>query len=252
MAVETGGIAFIPEAPLAEPTTVYPETNVLALHALASRCGKEQLALKIAKFVGRYEFFTPYGLVVNLPYQWRGPPDWLLEAKPTLLDVIVLGERVYEVRTHRIVGRMNDYAEYGDRVALLAILLARAGRRVEAMKALETLRSMIDGYGIADKAHKVNGLYESYKLALCMLAARELAHRELEQECRQMLLSVSPPATLYTRGWKGVGDLNVETASLALLALHEPKHDGVEVVISLAMAAALLAVAAKKLKRERA
>lgn len=117
---------------------------------------------------------------------------------------------------------MDDFAEYGDRLALWALALARAGRREEAASVLARLEGMLDGHGVADKAYASRGLYESYKLALCAIAARAAGVGGLAERCARLLTLVSPPATLYARGMRGVGDLNVETASLALLALHEP------------------------------
>jgi len=87
--------------------------------------------------------------------------------------------------------------------------------------------------GFADAYHQETGKYEAYKVALAVYAYRALGLQGNVDKYIVKLLSINPYTTLYTDN-TGEGDLNLETASITLLALYstrKPMHDIVLVVV---------------------
>jgi hypothetical protein len=73
--------------------------------------------------------------------------------------------------------------------------------------------------GFADAYHQETGKYEAYKLALAVYAYRALGLQGNVDKYTVKLMSINPYTTLYTDN-TGEGDLNLETASITLLALY--------------------------------
>jgi hypothetical protein len=89
--------------------------------------------------------------------------------------------------------------------------------------------------GFADAYHQETGKYEAYKLALAVYAYRALGLQGNVDKYTVKLMSINPYATLY-RDNTGEGDLNLETASITLLALYstqKPIHDTILVVVTI-------------------
>jgi len=71
--------------------------------------------------------------------------------------------------------------------------------------------------GFADAYYEKSGWYETYKLALYVYKA--ISHRDSVDKYTVKLMSINPYTTLY-RDNTGEGDLNLETATITLLALY--------------------------------
>lgn len=79
---------------------------------------------------------------------------------------------------------------------------------------------MFDGKGFADRAYTPLGYYETYKPALGLYTARLLAMKSDIELFGNLLNPIEPFAILYNSDLQGVGDLNIETASLIAIALY--------------------------------
>jgi len=114
---------------------------------------------------------------------------------------------------------MNDWEEYGDFLAYHAI----GFRNVTS---LERLFGLFDSRGIVDKAYNESVGYETYKLAVAILAYRSLQPAGHLKTCEAMvdiMLGMQrgdgDVVTHYDEGLGHVGDANTETTSLAVMAL---------------------------------
>jgi hypothetical protein len=138
-----------------------------------------------------------------------------------LEDVERVGEKL--VRTE-VVGDqvLLDWTGYADLLFLAAI--AEAGRDQEAaLRHLEGGLATWDGLGFQDRASRTSGLYATYKLALALIAARLGREVPIRDRLRDRLLGLQRRdggfVTDYDAGGRPVGEANVETTSLAVLAL---------------------------------
>jgi hypothetical protein len=93
------------------------------------------------------------------------------------------------------------------------------GDRENATRELERLESLWNGRGFVDAYYEQSGWYETYKLALALYVYRALGLHDNVDKYTAKLKSINPYTTLY-RDNIGEGDLNLETASVTLLALY--------------------------------
>jgi hypothetical protein len=93
------------------------------------------------------------------------------------------------------------------------------GDRESAVRELERLESLWDGRGFADAYYEKSGWYETYKLALAFYVYKAISHRDSVDKYTVKLMSINPYTTLY-RDNTGEEDLNLETATITLLALY--------------------------------
>ena len=129
-----------------------------------------------------------------------------------LVRTEVVGEKVHE-----------DWERYSDLLFMAAI--AEAGRDKEkALGHFEAGMKTWDGKGIRDRASEKGGLYATYKLALALIAGARLDRKPGPQaDMLKRLLAMQREdgglVTDYDAQGKPVGQANVETTSLAILAL---------------------------------
>ena len=118
---------------------------------------------------------------------------------------------------------MTDWENYADLLLLASIALAKS----DPPKAKEHFHSalqMWDGIGFKDRVFEKQKRYATYKLALALIAATELGERPAAQDAilKRLLSQQSKDGgwiTDYDASGKPVGLANVETTSLAVLAL---------------------------------
>jgi hypothetical protein len=149
-----------------------------------------------------------------------------------LVEVKRVGEKV--IKTELVGDRIHaDWREYTDLLFLAAV--AEVGRdRDEALRHFEAGLATWDGTGFKDRINRKGGHYATYKLALALIAASGLnRHPTTENEIVERLLAVQQSdggfVTDYTAQGRTVGMANVETTSLAVLALDgmtEPRGGG--------------------------
>ena len=107
--------------------------------------------------------------------------------------------------------------------------ITEAGKdRDEALRRFEAGLATWDGTGFKDRVNRKGGFYATYKLALALSAAARLnRHPEMEEKIVERLLAVQRGdggfITDYNAQGRPVGEANVETTSLAVLALEGMK-----------------------------
>ncbi len=138
-----------------------------------------------------------------------------------LTDVAVVEGKT--IRTERVTTNiLSGWRQYAD-LLLLASMAQAGSAPAEARKDFDAAAGMWDGEGFNDAAAKHSGIYATYKLALCLIAANRLRvvapHRD-EVIARLLAMQSSDGGwkTDY-KGGKPVGLANVETTCLSLLAL---------------------------------
>ena len=139
-----------------------------------------------------------------------------------LEDVKRIGEKI--IRTEVVGEKVHgDWERYADLLFMAAI--AEAGRdKGKALVHFEAGMKTWDGTGIRDVATEKGGLHATYKLALALIAGGRLDPKHGDRpKMRERLLAMQRQdggfVTDYDAGGKPVGQANVETTSLAVLAL---------------------------------
>jgi len=209
------GYGCLVESPVVESNVCYTSTNKLASHVLKFLCNDSVLAEKVGKFLEIYttDFYDYYQVVLGIPIKLP------FNATTHVVVANVSGILIKHVKATNNV--MGDYSGYANLVAIKAIHHASLGEKSKALEELRKLDKMFDGAGFRDKAF--NGYYETYKLALAVIAHRLVGDDEGTKRYIQILEKIKPFTTLYTANLTGIGDLNVETASLTALALYNTR-----------------------------
>lgn len=141
---------------------------------------------------------------------------------PELKEVKRVGTKV--VKTEIVTDRVfKGWQQYADLLLLAALALAEEDAP-EAKHCFRQAMAMWDGKGLKDKVTQAGGKYAAYKLALAIIAAGRLRQHPspLEAILDRLLFQqnrVGGWITDYTGDGKRVGFANVETTSLALLAI---------------------------------
>jgi hypothetical protein len=118
----------------------------------------------------------------------------------------------------------GDFASYADLLCFAAIAEPDA---VKARAHLDAVLAMWDGTGFSDAAAKHSSLYATYKLALALRAAQrfDLTSPVLTAARAQLFKMQAESGgwiTDYKPDGTPIGQANVETTSLAILALEAP------------------------------
>lgn len=141
-----------------------------------------------------------------------------------LTNVATLGGQT--IRTEIVTEKVTrDWENYADLLLLAAVAQSRTDPAA-ARRSFAQASAMWDGKGLADQVTKKHQLYATYKLALYLIAARELRLTPAKAaEVRTRLLALQNAEggwiTDYDATLKPRGLANVETSCLAILALRE-------------------------------
>jgi hypothetical protein len=116
-----------------------------------------------------------------------------------------------------------DWERYADLLFLAAIAESRTDR-AKAGEQFEAGMKFWDGRGFADRATTKAERYATYKLALALIAGERVGRRpNCWPEIQKRLLAMQRPdggfVTDYRADGRPVGQVNVETTALAVLAL---------------------------------
>ena len=226
------------ESPLVERDVCYTSSNHLAYHALRYVCGYRELADLVYKFLESYptDFYDYHQVLVGKPISQP-----FTSVEHVVVDVV---NNVRIVHIKRATNEITDYYRYSNLIVYKALLSLHQGDRESALRELEKLEELWDGVGFADAYHQETGKYEAYKLALAVYAYRALGLQGNVDKYIVKLTSINPYTTLYTDN-TGEGDLNLETASITLLALYiiqKPIHDTVLVVVTIVLIVILFVI----------
>jgi hypothetical protein len=137
-------------------------------------------------------------------------------------EVRHIGDKVVktEVVTEQV---MTGWEEYADLLLLAAVALAES-EPSKAEDCLQKALQMWDGRGLKDRVVTKNNRYATYKLALALLASSKLglrppAHEAILERLLAQQNTEGGWITDYDTSGKPRGRANVETTSMAILAL---------------------------------
>jgi hypothetical protein len=139
-----------------------------------------------------------------------------------LKEVKRLGSKV--IKTEIVGDKLHeDWREYTDLLFIAAIAKADTDRD-EAMRCFEAGLVTWDGTGFRDRVNRRGGLYATYKLALALIAAARIGRKfPIRDKLLARLLRLQRRdggfVTDYDVQGRPVGEANVETTSLTILAL---------------------------------
>jgi hypothetical protein len=142
------------------------------------------------------------------------------------LDVVKrIGEKV--IKTEVAGDQVQpDWERYADLLFLAAVAEARTDR-AKAGEHFDAGMKLWDGRGFADRASAKADKYATYKLALALIAGERVRRRpDCWPEVQKRLLAMQRPdggfVTDYQADCRPIGQANVETTALAVLALDVP------------------------------
>lgn len=145
-----------------------------------------------------------------------------------LVNLKKVGDKT--IRTERVTDQlMMGWEAYADLRFFAAIALAESKPQA-AQQQLAAGLKMWDGHGFNDPATKHLGIYATYKLALAAIAASKLKQLDdlpptLVPKLRKMQAKSGGWITDYRSDGTPIGKANVETTSLAILALESIAGD---------------------------
>ena len=221
-------LGLVRESPNANPN-VYWLYSDNYLVSLALKEAEPDIASAIVQAIGGYQFRPSERWAV---LGGQAVPDDLFAMG--VIPATIARQESREVRSEipSPLFHMDDWQDYADRLLLAATNASNKGDRKEARRLFEKAQGMFDGLGFKDRAFRERGYYDTYKLALYLIAAGGVGmNTPQKQEIVNLLLSLQEKDTasnryggVYTE-YDGSGkplphsDTNTETTALALLAL---------------------------------
>jgi hypothetical protein len=209
------GIGLLPEYQSAKVYWLFHD-NYLAAKALKN--SHSDLAQRIEKAI--HSFGVTESGKIEIVFDEAKQP--LPFRHPELIEVKRYGEKI--VKTEVLTDQeFRGWEDYADLLLLASMSLSKSDVAAAKQRFNQTL-AMWDGTGLKDRVTAKTGKYAVYKLALAVIAAHRLnewpstmnaiVDRLLRQqaECGGWI-------TDYAADGKPVGLANVETTSLAVLAL---------------------------------
>ncbi|HTG44365.1 MAG TPA: hypothetical protein VK633_07515 [Verrucomicrobiae bacterium] len=204
---------LLPEFPGSKVYWLFHD-NYLAAKVLSS--SHPEIAEKISAAIHR-EGVTNSGKIELLFGEAESPLPF---RHYQLKEVRRIGDKI--IRTEVVTDRkMIGWEAYADLLLLASI---SEKNPVAAHGHWKAALQLWDGNGFLDPATRQHQIYSTYKLALAVLAARHLSPPEsVPENLLERLLTMQANSggwiTDYALSGKKVGQANVETTSLAILAL---------------------------------
>jgi len=213
-------LGLLPEYQGAKVYWLYHD-NYLATKVLES--SHSDLSKRIQKAIQGYDI-TESGKIEIVFDEAKRPLPF---RHPELIEVKRTGAKI--VKTEILTDReFRGWEEYADLLLLASMALSKSNA-AEARQRFEQGLAMWDGMGIKDRVTEHTGQYAVYKLALAVIAARRLKQQPtavnaiIERLLKQQAKN-GGWITDYAADGKPVGLANVETSSLAVLALDLLTH----------------------------
>jgi len=194
--------------------------NALAAY-IFEQTGQDDLAINVREVMARY------GPSTNnfIEAAWGGVIPWPPKhfEDPGSLITTIGEDEILTIR-HEGTGYFYDWSAYANLACMAAVNEYNQGFIESARRLYEIQMSTFDGRGFADKAFYDRGdVYETLGVAWCVYAGA-LLKAPVHETALSVLLEQQDPATggfhtHYRAAESRLADPNVETTSLALLAL---------------------------------
>jgi len=220
-------LGLLREAPQVAPNTYWLYTdNYLAF--LTLRDLEPDVAMAIAAAIVRYEFepLRRYHILAGEAV----PQDLFTLGDVPHLLTIQQGKKVQTTIADPSI--KIDWQKYADRILEAAMNAQNGGKTKQARQLFDKVRKMYDGVGIVDQIYREEGKYETYKLALYLIAADKLGVKlDERREILDTILSLQEADSSSARfggtrtHYSSFGepvpgcDTNTETTALSAWAL---------------------------------
>ena len=214
-------LGLVQESPVLRPTSFFLANDALLVSHVLTLTGATEMAATLDATLAKY------GVAGNdfIEAAWGTPIPWPPKhfADPGDLVAEVGGKQVLTIR-HDGPGYFYDWSAYGNLAFMAAVNEANQGNGEAARRLYEIEAATFDGRGFADKAYwDRNEVYETLGVAWGVYAAALLCTPPPPEMLAALLAQQNPVSggfhTHYTAGEDRLADANVETTSMALLAL---------------------------------
>jgi hypothetical protein len=208
-------LGLLPEYEGAKVYWLYHD-NYLAAKVLEN--SHTELSLRIQNAIASYGIAESGKIEIVFDEARRSLPF----RHPELVEVKRLGEKI--VKTELLSDReFKGWEEYADLLLLASISLSKTNAGMAKQRFNQAL-AMWDSVGLKDRVTTKTGRYAVYKLALAVIAARRLNQHpasmiDIVERLRKQQAKCGGWITDYASDGRPVGLANVETTSLAILAI---------------------------------
>lgn len=214
------GMGALKESPTIEATTIYTNTNYIALKLLEK--ANSQYTDEITAFLNHYdhEHYNRADILVD-PAAGKLP---ITTNETISLDTIDINGTTYTIKTEQPTN--NPYSQpyfYADISTYTALIYLWKKDFRNALAWREATAKLWDGKGFRDLAFNKTRLYETYKLGLYYFLMRALRLKDhitiwIEQHIDDFKDDTGGYITHYTEDLTPTGDPNVETTTIIGLA----------------------------------
>jgi len=214
------GTGALRESPSIEATTIYTNTNYIALPLL--ELGNSPHVDKIKAFLQQYDH-EHYNRADLLIEPWNGKLP-LTTNEQIVLDTITIDTTTYTIKAEQpTTTPFPDPLNFADITIYTALIYLWNRDFSNALRYREYAQRMWDGRGFRDEAFKQNGLYDTYKLGLYYFLMRALRMEDhitawIEEHIDDFKHETGGYITHYGEDLTPHGDPNVETSVIVGLA----------------------------------
>lgn len=228
-------VGLLQESPRLRPNNYFLANDaLLASHAL-TLTGETALAAKLDATLARYDVSGNDFVEAA----WGTPIPWPPRHFTDPGDVVeVVGDKQIMTIRHDEPGYFYDWSAYANLAFMAAVNELNRGSVQSATRLYEIEVGTFDGRGFADKAYwDRDGVYETLGLAWGVYAAALLCVPPRDDLLAALLAQQDPATggfhTHYAADEDRLADPNVETTSVAVLALHRLAQPRCPVVLGL-------------------
>ena len=210
------GTGALRESPSIEATTIYTNTNYIALPLL--ELGGSPYVDKIKAFLQQYDH-EHYNRADLLIEPWNGKLP-LTTNEQIVLDTITIDTITYTIKAEQpTTTPFPDPLNYADITIYTALIYLWNRDFSNALRYREYAQRMWDGRGFRDNAFRKTGYYETYKLGLYYFLMRALRMKDsitdwIERHIDDFKASSGGYITHYDESLTPTGDPNVETTCI--------------------------------------
>ena len=214
------GTGALRESPSIEATTIYTNTNYIALPLL--EMANSPYVDKIKAFLQQYDH-EHYNRADLLIEPWNGKLP-LTTNEQIVLDTITIDTTTYTIKAEQpTTTPFPDPLNFADITIYTALIYLWNRDFSNALRYREYAQRMWDGRGFRDEAFKQNGLYDTYKLGLYYFLMRALRMEDhitawIEEHIDDFKHETGGYITHYGEDLTPHGDPNVETSVIVGLA----------------------------------
>lgn len=217
-------VGLLQESPTIRPNNYFLANDALLAGHVFALYGEDELAAILQETLAEYDIEGNEFIEVA----WGQPIPWPpkhFEDPGTLLTTV--GDAQILTIKHDSSGYFYDWSAYSNLACMAAVNEYNQGYLESARRLYDIQMSTFDGHGFPDKAYTDReGVYETLGVAWCVYAGALLGRAD-KPLIDALLAQQGPQGGFYTHYRADVprlADPNVETTSVAILALYTVQH----------------------------